>query len=193
MCKSTPDRWFPPPTGFYKANFAGVLLPEENAIGIGVVVRNEKVEFMAGLSLKMYGPLDAEYIQVSAAMEATKFVGECGFFDIIVEGDAANIINALVEGKRDMFAKHGYLFEDVYRNLGDLCRLGGFFHIGEPGNRVAHELARHARFVSEASDNYLAWLEDPPEFLEPSLAVDECSSAVQSNADQKDEKAGANS
>ena len=55
-----PQRWVPPEPGSYKVNYDGAYFAEEEAAGIGVVVRNELEQVMASLAEKIAMPPTVE-------------------------------------------------------------------------------------------------------------------------------------
>ncbi|KAK3026414.1 hypothetical protein RJ639_041426 [Escallonia herrerae] len=84
----TPVNWQTPLENRYKINFDAARFTRECAIGIGVVVR--------GLSKKIMGSLTPENAEALAASEAVLLGLECGFRNVTIEGDATNIISALL-------------------------------------------------------------------------------------------------
>ncbi|KAK3026410.1 hypothetical protein RJ639_041422 [Escallonia herrerae] len=92
----TPVNWQTPLENRYKINFDAARFTRECAIGIGVVVRGNKGDFYAGLSKKIMGSLTPENAEALAASEAVLLGLECGFRNVTIEGDATNIISALL-------------------------------------------------------------------------------------------------
>ena len=72
-------RWQPPAENFIKANFDGAVFGEEQAAGIGVVLRDSEGQVLAALSEKVRLPTTVEVIEMLAARRAATFARELGF------------------------------------------------------------------------------------------------------------------
>ena len=90
-----PQRWSPPEPGMYKANYDGAYFAEEEAAGIGVVVRNELGQMMASLAEKLLMPQTVEILKAMAARRAMIFMEELGLYRVIFEGDLEIVVKAL--------------------------------------------------------------------------------------------------
>ena len=75
-----PCAWHPPPTGVMKIDFNGAMFKEENAAGIGVIVRSDTDDPIATLSKK---------IALQHSVEAIEAIESYSFVHIKRQGNAA--------------------------------------------------------------------------------------------------------
>ena len=113
---------------------------------------------MAAFSGK--GPLVScsEEAEILACRRAVEFALECGFTEMVVEGDNQSVMSAL-ELKRSLSSRIGHIIQDV------LCLLHRFRwsqvqFVKRSANNAAHLLARHAKSLVHD----VIWLEEslPP-------------------------------
>jgi len=71
------------------------MFVEQNAAGIGVVVRNSKVEILAVLFQKIPQPPSMVLLETMAARRAAYFIHEIGIPSSILKGDLEISTNAL--------------------------------------------------------------------------------------------------
>lgn len=117
------------------------------------------------------GPLvlGSEEVEILAYQRAVVFVLECGFREIVVEGDNQAIMFAL-QLKHGLTSRVGHLIQDV------LCLLNGFWwsqvkFAKRSAITVAHLLARHAK--NESYD--IIWMEESPPPIVQALYLDSIS------------------
>ncbi|XP_030970582.1 uncharacterized protein LOC115990956 [Quercus lobata] len=83
----SPSRWRPPPVACFKLNFGGSIFQEGGASGIGVVIRNDRGEVMAALLAKGPPVMCSEEAEILACRSAVEFTVDCGFLELVLEGD----------------------------------------------------------------------------------------------------------
>ncbi|XP_050258952.1 uncharacterized protein LOC126703942 [Quercus robur] len=151
-----PQRWTPLEPGMYKANYDGAYFAEEEAVGIGVVVRNELGQVTASLAEKLVMPQTVEILEALAARRAMIFMEELGLCRVIFEGDSKTVVKALTGGCPNR-SSIGHIVKDCMSLMGwfQSC---SFSHVRQQGNGVAHALARRARKSSPLS----VWMESVP-------------------------------
>ncbi|KAK9994865.1 hypothetical protein SO802_024568 [Lithocarpus litseifolius] len=79
----------------YKVNFDAAVFAEEEASGVGVVVRNDKGEAMASLSAKGPPVQDSKEAEALACRRAMEFMVEAGFMDVVLEGENSTVLKAI--------------------------------------------------------------------------------------------------
>ncbi|XP_075658640.1 uncharacterized protein LOC142628417 [Castanea sativa] len=153
-----PTCWRPPPTNLSKLNFDAATFEDEEASGVGAVIRNERGEVMAALSGKGPPISCSEEAEILACRRAVVFALECGFREMVVEGDNQSVMSAL-ELKRSLSSRVGHIVQDVLSLLKEL-RWSQVLFTKRSANTIAHLLARHAK--NESHD--VIWLEEshPP-------------------------------
>ena len=77
-----------------------------------------------------------------AALKALSFAHELGFQNIVLEGDALNLIQAL-KAQEQTLLPWGLLVEDV-KEYGKNFRRVLYSHVKRNDNSVAHNLAKYA-------------------------------------------------
>ena len=121
---------------------------------------------MAALSSRGPPVSCSEEAEILACRRAVEFALECGFRDMVVEGDNQTVMNAL-ERKRSLSSRFGHILQDV------LCLLNGFGwsqvqFAKRSANTVAHLLARHAKFGSHD----VIWMEESPPLVDQAVYLD---------------------
>ncbi|XP_075669830.1 uncharacterized protein LOC142639554 [Castanea sativa] len=145
----------------YKLNFDAAVFEDMTALGIGVIIRNDRGRVMVASSSKSHAVVDNEEAEVLVCRKALEFVVDAGFSELIVEGGNANVMHSIRSDWVDL-SRLGNLYDDI-RCLAACLRRVDFHSIRHCANGVAHSLARYARNLSED----IVWLEDsPPPALE---------------------------
>ena len=115
----SPCRWSPPPSSQFKLNFVAAIFKENDATGMGAIIRNENGEVMVALLAKGPPVTCSEEAEVLAYQCTVEFAMECGFSEMVVEGDNQMVMSALKLRKRLLFGV-GHIIQDV------LCLLSCF-------------------------------------------------------------------
>ena len=84
---SNPCRWRPLPSSWFKLNFDATIFKEDDASGMGAIIRDEKGEVLALLSAKGLPVTCNEEAKILACHRTVVFATECGFSKLVVEGD----------------------------------------------------------------------------------------------------------
>lgn len=88
------QKWESPAGLSYKVNFDVAIFADINASGVGVVVRNDKVEVMASLSAKGPPVQDSEEAEALACQKVMEFAVDVGFTELVLEGNNRTIMKS---------------------------------------------------------------------------------------------------
>ena len=98
-------------------------------------------------------------VEAMAAARVISFAQELGLHEFMLEGDSEAVINTL-RSTEPSLTTYGHLLESAKSTL-VTSKCIAFTHIRRIGNRVAHNLAKHARHVRGLS----VWVDDIPPHL----------------------------
>ena len=157
--------WSPPDASIFKVNVVGVVFAEQRKSGVGVVIRNSEGLFMGALSIKLNQHLGSLEVEAKAYELGITFANDMGFHEIDLEGDSFLVSNAIA----GISPPPSSIASVVYgiSSLLSAFRRFSISHVGRKGNQVAHLLAKHAQGVEQ----YVAWIEESPCFLEHALST----------------------
>ena len=155
--------WNPPSANIFKINIDGAVFADQKAVGVGVIIRDDKGRIEAAMSKKIPIPLGTVEAEAMAYETGLIFVKDIGIHDFIVEGDLLIIHHAMCESSNPPSS-----VAIVVQVMQDMCKeFRGvmFSHVRRKGNRLAHLLAKHACSV----DDFITWIKETPCFLEQAL------------------------
>jgi hypothetical protein len=93
-------RWIPPPTPeVVKINVASFGFKAQKKVGLGVVVRNFKGEFMATSGEKVDAEGDLMWCSALSVFCALNFSLSIGFFAVVIECSDSSLISMLNSGQ----------------------------------------------------------------------------------------------
>nr|XP_023907664.1 uncharacterized protein LOC112019374 [Quercus suber] len=164
--QSSVNVWHPPPASIFKLDFNPAIFADLNSSGFGVIIRNERDEVMAAMSVKGPPVNDGEEAKILACWKALEFSIDAGFLELIIEGDNANVMRSISSPNTDHFLLE-HVFKDVH------CLIHGLHwmsvsYIKQDANRVAHSLTRYARNVHDE----IHWMEDSPPLVVEAIYYD---------------------
>ena len=159
-------KWCPPQLGSYKVNVDGAVFTKQKQVGIGVVIRDSAREVIVALSHKLARPLGVLETKAKAMEVGIQFALDVGVRDVIFEGDALSICNAL-RGVGEVYTFVQNLVVDMSQRV-KVFRSYAFSHTKRQGKISTHLLAHHARSI----ESYVAWLEECPSLIEHACAHD---------------------
>ena len=142
------------------------MFKELGSCGIGVVIRNERGLLMGAMSKKLDLPLGALEVEAKAFEEGFQLAGDLGLRNIIVEGDAKTVTDALA-GRCAPPSSIQMIIEGSWRGSHNVQEWQ-ISHVCRAGNCAAHLMARNAKFVNDS----IVWVEDTPPILECQLFKD---------------------
>ena len=148
--------WSPPQNGQFKINVDGAVFSEQKAVGVGVVIRDDKGRLEAALRRKISAPMGAVEAEAKAFEAGLLFTKDVRVRDVILDGDSLVVYNALCN-----FSPPPSSIASVVQGIIDISgdfRSVRYSHIRRQGNVPAHILAKHAFGIAD----YLAWIEEDP-------------------------------
>ena len=149
----------PPPWPNIKVNFDGACFHDQNTAGATAVIRDRDGLVLASMADRFPLPHSIVAVELVAAIKALRLAQELGYNLITLEGDSKIAIDAMRSGLPSL-AVYGHLLEEVKFLVRDFAAVE-FSFVPRQHNTLAHNIARHARHVSE----YTVWMEDVPPLL----------------------------
>nr|POE95157.1 hypothetical protein CFP56_25274 [Quercus suber] len=141
------------PKGTWR-NFAGWL----GGFGIGVVVRDSDSRFIAAMCLPLQGRYSVEETEAAAVEQGCVLAKKLGLERVIIESDSLLTVQA-VEAN-DVRGVVGHFVKGIVQSLCNFQE-SKIRHINRTSNKIAHELAKHARRIRESA----MWRMEIPDFL----------------------------
>jgi ribonuclease HI len=83
-------------------NWDDSLRVKERHIGIGIVARDEYGNFLGARAITKMVVTTSKVAEAMAALEAILFCKQAGFFIVLLEGDAKQVVNEVNHGSINM-------------------------------------------------------------------------------------------
>jgi ribonuclease HI len=148
-----------PPNGVMKVNCDAYLNVKDRYVGIGIVTWDYHGNFMFARVITKIVVGSPKVVEAMAALEAVLFCKEAGFFNVILQGNAKQVVNDVNAGSTDLWEVRIFV-EDIQSELKGLMYVK-VVQVGIDSNNVAHVLTKEA----SAKILDIAWLEDSSDFL----------------------------
>ena len=116
---SISEVWKPPPSLVFKLNFDATIFSESHRARFGAIIRNDKGEVMATMTAKGPYVISSDEAELLVCRKAIEFAIDARFFELVNEGDNANVMNAIYTYEADL-SLLGNVVDDI-RHL--LCGL----------------------------------------------------------------------
>jgi ribonuclease HI len=164
-------KWTPPPNGCFKANWDIALNKQTKWMGIGVIIRDDQGLVSSALCQTKDAfpePVTAEAMGALCAIELCK---DLGLQDVILEGDAIQVVQAInKQGMQNCC--YGQILEDIHAVLRSF-RWKEIKHVKREANSAAHTLAKLA------ASNYMnkVWMEEVPNSILSTVTL-ECNTLI---------------
>jgi hypothetical protein len=149
------QRWQPCPTGIIKVNW-DASINSNCCIGLGIVARDCNGEFLGARTVMQPIVANSKTAEAMTALWAVKFCKEVGFFYVVLEGDAAQVISH-IQSIPPYLSKTGHFIESIMQELSGLW-YAKFAHVHRELNSAGHVLVKEA---AERKVDY-CWLEEIP-------------------------------
>ena len=122
-----------------------------------MVICDNVVAVTSALSMRISLPQSVATVETLACKRAVQFAIEIGLHEVIFEGDAAMVIQAIKNREVDQSA-HGHIVGDIQDQVSLLSFFFYFFFVPRSCNRVANALVKRVK----TSPEFQVWLEDYP-------------------------------
>lgn len=134
------DKWVPPPFGWYKINWDAALCRWREKTRVGAVIRDWEGKTMDVRGLTRSGCLDPLAAEAWAGTQALELGKEMGLSQILLEGDAKVVVEAVNAVTTDG-STIGHLADDM-KVLLSAFQQWRVQRVGRELNKVAHTIAR---------------------------------------------------
>jgi ribonuclease HI len=148
--------WKAPMESKIKINFDAAMNKHTSLVGLGMVARVSGGNVLGAKRLSIFLSIDAYTAEQLAASYAVIFYLEVGFFDIIVEGDALQVIKD-INSSPHFLSRNGHLIEGIKQEMQQF-RSCSLVHVPRTCNEATHCLAKSV--VECYCDDI--WLEETP-------------------------------
>ncbi|XP_030964540.1 uncharacterized protein LOC115985782 [Quercus lobata] len=139
--------WKPPPLSKLKVNFDRAVFMEDQCAEVGVIIRDTECRVCASMAESFHLLFSIAAIEVLAAKKALQLAKDLGFHSIILEGDLKTTIDGLLS-KNSPLNEYGHLLSEA-KEVADQMDVVEFQFVPRQVTKSAHNIARHARHVSE--------------------------------------------
>ncbi|XP_070670866.1 uncharacterized protein [Malus domestica] len=149
-----------PENEWIQSNFDAAWDAQLEIGGVGVVIRNNKGEFMVIVAMRVEGVGSPLLVEIMAAREALIFSQHQQTTHVEVEGDALMVSTTLQhEGLNDS-SPFGHIITNIRQILNDFSQCKVTFG-RRSTNKVVHRLAR----LGLTLDTPVAWFEEPHDVI----------------------------
>jgi len=139
--------WRPPEEGWIKINVDGSYVERTGQASAGVIIRDHNAHVLVSAWKHLFHCFSAEEAELFARREGLLLAHHWCNGSVIMESDCSSCLDALVGINRSI---HASLVQDVkmiMTMLENVCLV----KVTREQNRVAHELAQHARRVCSST------------------------------------------
>lgn len=147
-------------------NVDAAVFQRANRMGMGIVIRNHKSEFLAAYRQGLDRIIEPELAEAFAFRQAVTFALGLNYKRAIIASDCLSLVQKLHFKTLDR-SNTGIIVEDIKKMACIPTVALSFVHISRCCNEVPHVLARSADQLVEKS-----WFHVPPEFLWYTLCND---------------------
>ena len=131
-----------------------------------MIIKDTNGVVIGALSARVPLPQSVAMVEALACRHAVQFAVEIGLHEVIFEGDATVVINAISKGSANQ-SLYGHIVDDVLGQA-SLLHFSDFCYVPCSCNSVADALAKRAKTGPELQ----VWLEDCLEDITPLILGD---------------------
>lgn len=153
----------PSPGNVFKVNVDGVVFAQHKAVGIGVIVRDDRGRIEAAISKRIDASLGAVEAKAMSYEIGLIFAKDIGIQEFVIEGDQLIIHHALSDESKPPSSVSA-IVQGMQELCGEFSKVE-FSHVRRQGNRATHLLAKHVFGIFD----FIAQIEETPCFLEQAL------------------------
>ncbi|KAM6553938.1 hypothetical protein CsatB_014700 [Cannabis sativa] len=143
------ELWTKPAENYIKINIDDALFHHENSYGFGIVARDDFGKLIEAKTCYKAGTYSAEVVEALGIKEALSWIKSKNWQKVEIETDSLLAVQA-IRSDHNMSSIFGLITKDCFELLLSLIDVKLRF-VKRPANRVAHAVARHARFTSSCS------------------------------------------
>ena len=118
----------------FNVSMDGAVFSKQKAIGVGVIIWDDKGRLKAAMTMKLHAPLGALEVEAKAFEVGMQFAKDVGIQDVVLEGDSIIINRALCELSTPP-SSMAPIIEGILDLSKDFRRVQ-FSHIRRQGNNV---------------------------------------------------------
>jgi ribonuclease HI len=108
--------WQPPPFGVIKVNWDTTVNKNEGCVGFGIIARDCEGMFLGAKCMFCPLAVDPTMAEAMATTHAVIFSKEVGFFDVIFEGDALQVVQE-IQSTSPHACNFGHFVESIKQEL----------------------------------------------------------------------------
>ncbi|XP_059461760.1 uncharacterized protein LOC132190696 [Corylus avellana] len=150
------EKWKAPPMGKVKTNWDIATDSKQNRLDFGVIIRDDRGRVLTALSKTLNSIQELVVGEAMGALAAVEFSRDSGFFDVILEGDSKQVVDAITN-TGPSWSKYEHIAGDI-QEVRKTFRTWEVRHVKRVANEAAHRLAKAA--IREEGEGI--WLEDTP-------------------------------
>ncbi|XP_062147888.1 uncharacterized protein LOC133856866 [Alnus glutinosa] len=151
-----PVQWKAPSLGLYKINEDATIDMKNRRMRVGIIAHDYQGLVVAARSLILHGHTDSIVAEAWAALHAIVLAKESGLLDIILEGDALEVVNEINLAIPSL-SKIGHFTDDI-RLIRHSLRFFRVIHVKREAISAAYVLTKATVFFVRDS----IWLEETP-------------------------------
>ncbi|WVZ85884.1 hypothetical protein U9M48_032742, partial [Paspalum notatum var. saurae] len=134
-----PKRWDPPPEGWVMVNVDAAVFQKLNRMGLGIVIRNHKGDFLAAYRQGIDKITNPELAETLAIRRAIVFASGLPHVRVIIATDCLSVVQKLQKEVKDR-SSTGIIIQDIKKTMSASNVLFSFIHVSRYCNVVAHAL-----------------------------------------------------